>query len=328
MRVLLLDNGREPDISEVRGYPGVMAWFLAREFRAAGVELVYGRLAPANQTLEQDLASYAEPFPPADHVLSVHQKAFHNRLRTGCRCPLLEAVRRACPTGCVGTLCDHALDLGPEDVTFYHSPGPRPLGGCYVGCAADPAQLRPQIFPRVSPLAVLIDHAYYGSHRSIADYTRLMVRCALRPPGSFERMNVRIFASDGDFDLTGLDEPPEDIFTYNRRGLTWPQAASLYRWADVFLVTHGESLGLSVIEAATAGALIVAPEGTIRREILHLVEHLEVPIEDLTPERFPWQAVWTMASASTCRGRAVEAFDRWPAMAKIILDYFGDCSDE
>ena len=45
----------------------------------------------------------------------------------------------------------------------------------------------------------------------------------------------------------------------------------------IFVVTHPESFGFSIIECASAGALIVLPNGFIKKEITDKIYHVNIP---------------------------------------------------
>ena len=68
-----------------------------------------------------------------------------------------------------------------------------------------------------------------------------------------------------------------------------------------FIVTHQESLGLSVLEAAMAGALILAPVGCIKPFLIEPLHHL---IFDPS-KRIPWSKVLNMLNPEKSRAAAM-----------------------
>ncbi len=56
--------------------------------------------------------------------------------------------------------------------------------------------------------------------------------------------------------------------------MRYPKACEEYRKADIFIVTHPESMGLSVLESGAAGALVVAPLNYIKCSLLKPIYHI------------------------------------------------------
>jgi hypothetical protein len=59
-------------------------------------------------------------------------------------------------------------------------------------------------------------------------------------------------------------------------GMDFRQIYQHYNEAHIYVVTHPESFGLTVIECATAGALIVYPDGYIKSDIMKRLHHCKI----------------------------------------------------
>lgn len=86
---------------------------------------------------------------------------------------------------------------------------------------------------------------------------------------------------------------------------------------DVFFVTHYESLGLGVIEAAMSGCLVVVPAGFVSGALLRPLRHVR------WKQHIDWSQVVNAVSSQESR-KAAAPFDRWADIAKIIVDSFGE----
>ena len=309
MRILLLHNGRRPNVESVTGMPAMLAYHLDREFKHAGHNVVYGGVATAFLSLRDSADWYASrDYPKADHAICCEQKGFFLRTfrdQPGQLCHFYEAVRHAVPHGCIATMCDRNDCLGPEDVTFYQTPSPETPGSCFVGWAADAKRLCPEKHFRI-----LIDHSYYGTAGNkdrtweIVDQVRRWARSASFP------VVIRHFVSGGIQTVNPYDVCHD---MYNRDGLPWATACHEYRQAHVFWVTHAESLGYSVLEAAMAGALVVTPKGFIKPGLLQDVLHIEY---EKSP---PWGDIYKAAQETEAIRKHAARCDRWPELAGRIV---------
>lgn len=62
---------------------------------------------------------------------------------------------------------------------------------------------------------------------------------------------------------------------YNRTPISAEQFANELASSNLFFVTHTESIGLCVLEAAMSGALVFIPSGTINKDLLQKINHIE-----------------------------------------------------
>lgn len=133
-----------------------------------------------------------------------------------------------------------------------------------VGWAADPELFYPE---KMSDgiLRVFVDHALFDL--SDFDYSLTMMMNLKNIPVPHVSYTLT------DNGLSHIDESDIKVEEYHRIGVSSQQFAALLRCCDIFIVTHKESLGLTVLEAARCGALVVTKEGLIPKDRLESVEH-------------------------------------------------------
>jgi hypothetical protein len=128
----------------------------------------------------------------------------------------------------------------------------------------------------------------------------------------YKTIKVRQFIDNAivDVDVTGeLVVKP-----YHRKGIPYIEACKEYSQAHIFMVTHSESVGQTVIETATAGALVVAPKEFIAEDRLATVRHQEW-------SRFiRWDKVLSQIDVEASRSMAVK--NSWTEIAKRMINYF------
>jgi hypothetical protein len=98
------------------------------------------------------------------------------------------------------------------------------------------------------------------------------------------------------------------------RRVPGPELADWLRKTDIFVVTHGESMGLPVLESAMSGALVVAGRGYIKPELLRSLAHYEYDrVEDVA-----WDGVVERLDVDMSRRRALHF--TWAEVARRILE--------
>jgi len=309
MKILIVGGIQkdEPELSDIGSTPTLYSYFLRRELERLGCEVVYCNCEAADLPPEQSVAHYRNlEIPDADHALCVEQRAFYNRHGS------FWAAFREKITGYLGTICDNSNCLGQEDVTF-HATGESQGNAVKIGFAADGELLKPDKGPNTR---ILIDHSYYSgaSKASVEDRsTEILSQIGMAMLHTETSTEFRRFVSGGVESIDPVMETEAD--QYNRIGLPWNEAAEEYRKADVFIVTHRESLGISVIESAMAGALILSPAGFINPEVIGGLHHIQFE------GAIPWERVVRELNWQKSRAMA-EKYDRWGEMAGIIKETF------
>lgn len=216
------------------------------------------------------------------------------------------------------------LDYDPVDITFTFkddtermSTDPSRLdrhakSNVYMGWAADP-ELN---FPRQSEsvLRILIDHTNYGDNPidwtdKILSQVKDFVESDIWRK-QYKSVSVRRFDSGRvlDVDMNNLSYERYD----RTRTMTLSEITREHSEAHVFCVTHPESVGLVVLETATAGALIVTPQGFIPKDRLRTVRHVE------WGNTIDWSEV--LDSIDINHSRAVALENTWDKMARNIAN--------
>jgi hypothetical protein len=281
MKILFLAGGNDLNVPTERLSPlgitstaTVYNYFLRRELaRIPGIETASYRFAKVREPAraESFLRNYAPPL--ADHVICLEQRGFQVAH------PTIYEFFRARTPGAICAICDHDQLIGPEDYLFHAQPTrhcPPSPKSVQATWAASPEYCYPEKEQGI--LNILIDHNNYsGDDRAddVVDQVSAFATGrfrALKRRYGFEQIVIRQFKSGG---IEQIDPTSPQYFgSYNRRGLPFPEACREYRRADIFFVTKRESMGLSMIECAMAGALVVLPAGYANRALLDPLNHV------------------------------------------------------
>jgi hypothetical protein len=300
MRLLLLGN-EVRDLAEVHNFSGVYSYFLARALREAGAEVVFADPRP-------DAAAYLLlDLDGVDHVLGMHSRHF-DRAPAECL-----AVLRGRFRGAVTQLADRPLRHQRVDCTFTARDDKGiPTNHC-IGWAAEPDVCRPA--QRPGEMMILIDHPDYvpdrGWDRSV-EVKRQVLRLIQSPALWSRRFDCVTAFEIADGAIVPCCFDGEQPFT--RRHMPYPDACAAYGRASLFLVTHRESLGLTVLETALCGALPVVPKGFIQPDRLATIRHVEYE------GAIDWPAVLDMIDVEASRELAMA--NSWARVAGRMLEWF------
>lgn len=280
MRILFLVGAADCNVPTeamsplgIRSTATVYHYFLRTELsRFPGVETA---AHPFRKFKDQERAraflDRLEP-PVADHVVCLEQRGF------AAAAPNLFGFYREHIPGAVCAICDHDEVLGPEDYLFHVQPSarvPPSPKSVHVTWAAAPQFCYPEKEPGV--LNILVDHHNYSGGDKVHEIRASLARFAREtfpvrgPRYGFDRLVVRQFVSGG----IAIVDParPYQPDDYDRKGVSFPEACREYRRCDIFMVTKPESMGLSMIECAMSGALIVVPRGYGHAHLLDPLNH-------------------------------------------------------
>ena len=190
------------------------------------------------------------------------------------------------------------------DILFYNIPSDLPVDkksiNILFGC--DETKLIPKKNNDI--LEILIDHSYYEEGKHIVDYSDNILSKTAEFFKSYKKQFIlRRFISNG-IEKIDINKPIKSDL-YNRIGLPYDEACEIYNKSHVFIVTHQESLGYSVIECAMAGALIVSFGNFINKNYLNnfhniifdniedfnwdtIIENIDVQKSRKMAEKFTW----------------------------------------
>lgn len=219
-----------------------------------------------------------EEFPETDFAILVDNRGFYKRVSLFSE-KLREKVKYA-----MCTMSASNATIGSEDILFYMRPfGRRKKHHCkYIGWACDHTLCRPR--QNKNKLRILIDHNYYGPHEQMnkndmTDTITKQICNYIKTLKTDKEIIIRRFVKGGveTVDINNINEQEKYV---QGSGLSYTDACDEYSKTDIFFVTHMECMGLSVLECAMAGALIVTPKGFIKWEFLRRLHHVQLEIED------------------------------------------------
>lgn len=297
---------------------------IVRQLQLCGVEIVYCNVASPYLDRSASVEYYGSlPIPAADHALIIEPIAFHERTFDACweeiypgeyyprkrvgACPFLDALRRKV-SGCIATIADaDCIGLGMEDILFYHyraDPNIRVATNVrQIAWAADADVFFPQ--QNGDRVQVLLDHPHYVATQP--DHTDRLVESLKGVPVDVKRLART--------DVETIN--PKTFSPTDRYNASIPQSrlARIHGQAHVFCTTHTESQGLSVLEAAMCGSLVVAKKGHIRPVLLDPLQHY---LYNDVPD---WNEVLRRVDVRKCRDAALP-FNRWDEVGAIVYDTF------
>lgn len=322
MRILLIaDEISRTDA--IRTFGGVWSYYLPRALKSLGVEVGFTPFLRPDKHTPAELVEHfrALDISRYDHVLALGLRYFDHAPQD-CGRLLRERAK-----GAVAQIYDGGmLDSVPVDLTFtfrnddWQYPIDAPNNryarhhrhNKYVGWAADGELCRPEQDP--DELRILIDHAAFNPAQSDQSlHVLLNVRELVRSGAwrsRFKAVRIRRLVDGGveDCDLDDIVVRP-----YNRRGIPYTEACAEYSRAHLFMVTHRETVGLTVLETAMAGALPVVPEGYVPQDRLDTVRHATYRAA------IDWAAVMRCIDAPASRAKALA--NNWTATARRIVDH-------
>lgn len=180
-----------------------------------------------------------------------------------------------------------------------------------VGWAADhemfdiPKQL-------TNVLNVLIDHTNYNGGK---DYSLEILEEVFKLKNSNvwkDNYTDVVIKRLGSGTVEDVHEIPSSIEEYDRtRIIPVTVLSDAYKSADVFVVTHPESLGLVVLETAMCGSLVVCKEGFVGKDRLNTVNHYSYK------ESIDWNVVLSKVNREENRKKAIE--NSWSRLASNIV---------
>ena len=178
--------------------------------------------------------------------------------------------------------------VGIEDVLFYMVPsGKRNKRRCkLLNWNADHILIQPKQDP--SMIRILIDHNYYGPYKSMlnTDLTKRLTNLICEYTRDKPNYLIKRFITGG-VEIVN----PYNISEMKRyrqgAGLNYKEACNEYCHTDIFVVTHRECMGLSVLESAMAGARIIVPKDYIKQELIKDLDHIIIDPNNL--ESINWE---------------------------------------
>ena len=312
MKILVLPAKRHFSIDEIKNFSGLWQHYLIREFQKAGHEVICEQGADVRWP-KQDIVAHWEKVARRMHGAGIdHALGFSRHFS---RIPAVCAdIMRKAVSGCVAQVHDCPLASHSTDVTFSIAhPGKFQEGHHHIGWAADDVLLTPK--QSREELRILIDHPLYhegmDTTASITDQALAYVESGAWRGVGFKMATVRRLCDGGVMTVERGGKPP----AFNREHIPFKELLPEYNVSHLFLPTHRESLGLTVLETAMAGALPVCAEGYIRPDLLSSIRALTYKGPTV-----PWDEAVRAFDAKASRAAAIK--NNWTAVAGRILKYF------
>ena len=185
-----------------------------------------------------------------------------------------------------------------------------------IGWAADHEILVPKQDKK--NLHILIDHSNYGknlkkfgdSTKDIIEELKIFVFSNIWK-NHYDYITVRRLAAGK---IVELKFTGDEIDNYDphSNNISFTEISKEYGKAHIFMVTHPESLGLTALECAMAGALILSPKGFIHKDRLRTVRHYEYK------KHIDWDLVLKLINVK--KSREVAKMNNWSEVANKIIE--------
>ena len=123
----------------------------------------------------------------------------------------------------------------------------------WMGWCASSEYCRPAATDRFQ---IFVDHPNYGG----VDYSKVIFEALQMVSDECAEAGLDILVQTNNGIESWFESTPYPSFDYNRASkVPWLEIQKVYGLTSLFIVTHPESAGLAVIEAAMSGARIVVP---------------------------------------------------------------------
>lgn len=282
--------------ADLSSYGDQYSYFLQQEFRKRGIEIVPVQRGP--RAIEALKALRLEEF---DGLIGFGIRQINKDFTRELLAPIRKRLR-----GAIAQIGEFPPEDSHADVTFvskehFRRPNHKYPPWRLIGWAADSDICRPEQ-EQGGPLRILFDHPDYDPKRQ--DFTDQFADQVKR----FTR-NEKLWRRAG---YTGVEL---DYLTTPKGGaarVPFPEIAKKYNRAHLFFMTHGESVGMSVIEAGTAGCLVVTPRGFMDKVLINTVRRIETEGADV-----PWETVLRKIDPKASREKAT--LQSWSAVADKVL---------
>jgi hypothetical protein len=315
MKLLLIGN--EITFREnITCYSDMQSFYLSKALRDMNVSVSYASSTFTDAQAFVDTTLEQAKKEKVNHIIALGVRFFHrNSHKIGA------AIQKEFP-GLVCQIHDGSLlDDFPVDLNFcikddeyrYLDNENNRLtrhksANYYIGWAADSSMFYPAQASD-GTLRVFVDHSTFSDNSSDYSLNVLMSLIRLKQEvlagriEGFKDLHVRTLTNRG---LEDIDLDHIFIEPYNRYAVSANDFSAELRQSHVFMVTHNESVGLCVLEAAMSGCAVFIPKGTIAQDLVNCVRGTEFTnsvnweklsskinpeLNSLYVQKFNWQSV-------------------------------------
>ena len=289
MKILILCPGKIPQsVSDIRCFTESLNYYIPRNLSKLAEVDIQSLPLSDNKTV---LQIFEKIEPKYDCILALGLRyfgrvppAFLQTLRDQVKCPIVQMHD--------GTRFDSdGVDLTltfkeTENIPPHRAEAHSQYNKC-VGWAAD-CEIFDVPTTKSNVLTVLVDHTNYNggedfSNEVLTEVFNLKESDVWK--GLYDDVVVKRLGS-GVFGT--LDSLPYEVEPYDRKKvIPITELAETYRSADIFVVSHPESLGLVVLETAMCGSLVVCKQGFVSKDRLNSINHYcysdEIIWDDVLP---------------------------------------------
>lgn len=170
------------------------------------------------------------------------------------------------------TICGTNKIIDQEDILLF-TMGKRKPKALRFYWGADFDMLKPE---KPETVTILVDHKYYGkatSKLAQRDHTQKIIDSLLSYKKSGKNIVIKHIGSG---EVHTVEEGYKITDFRHGSAMDFREIYKYYNEAHIYVVTHPESFGLSTIESAASGSLIVQPEGYIKPELIKKMHHYTV----------------------------------------------------
>ncbi len=203
------------------------------------------------------------------------------------------------------TISPSSAVKGKENYLIHYA-GKRHSWSVKLNWMADPSVLLPK--KHSDKLVILVDHKYYGDKDSRmykADKSETTIKSLLEYKKNNNKYNNReivikhIIANN----IITINEFKDIENTFFRQGMAVPfsNVANAYNEADIFVNTHIECMGLTNLECAMAGALVLTFPGYLKDEFRNQLHHYVVNDSD----NFDWNGIFSSLNPELSRQKVI-----------------------
>lgn len=315
MKILLLTtfplNKKKLELSNCMELYHIYTYFIYYELKHRNnIQVLLQKVPRAKECQNNPKLEKLLKFPEVDHCFLIDNRGFFYRPEW------FFEILRPMVKKCIATISDNIRFVGPEDVLFFQVPArKKPPHSHYIGWATSPRLCKPA--QKKDQIRILIDHLYYGTKSKDminSDKTMDISKKAFEFAKNSKKMiEIRRLCIGGAETLTEQNYKVKTKYVQNG-GMSYEKACEEYSQSDVYFVTHKESMGLTVLECAMAGALIVSPKGYIKQGLLSPLHHIEYD------DKIPWVKIIKNINHKKARDAASKY--NWKMLCDRMLRYF------
>lgn len=289
MRILLLCTNAKKAASPrtITALKHVYAHYIGLGLKRRGCELHYMQATVTGISLadKQRIVAMHE-VPEVDHVLCCEQDILSHHLLAGD--DTFYRPLRQHTSGLLTSVRDRPRDDSVSDILFT-AVGTRGIpGNVWIGAAVDPAVFVSR--QTEVPLTICLDYAK-PNPQGVQYHEGLARQCEQFVAGNRDAKLIRL---------------PDRT--------TQRKLANALAVSHIFVATHPESFGMTIVEAGVAGCLVVARRGFVHEDILRYVDHVDYDDE------IPWSQVLDRVDPVGCRETAMATSNRWNEVVDIVYD--------